>query len=241
MNIHFIQHEIFEAPGAYHSWALSRGHCISCSKIYEHEPLPERVDDIDLLIVMGGPQSPDTSIDECPHFNGAAEIEFIRKCHEKQKMIIGVCLGAQLLGEAFGAKYEHSPQKEIGTFPIILTKEGLADKNVKHLGATLTVGHWHGDMPGLSAESKILAFSEGCPRQIIAYSPYAYGFQCHLEFNEEIVKLLIAQENDLQLQSQTHPFIQSPQAILDFDYTVMNEQLYDFLDELSKKAGVDNK
>ncbi len=47
-----------------------------------------------------------------------------KKCIEANKAIIGVCLGAQLIGEALGAPYEHSPEKEIGSFPITLTEEG---------------------------------------------------------------------------------------------------------------------
>ena len=46
-------------PGAYLKWAQWRGHNISATKVYEREALPDNVDDIDFLIVMGGPQSPD--------------------------------------------------------------------------------------------------------------------------------------------------------------------------------------
>ena len=43
--------------------------------------------------------------------------------------IVGVCLGAQLLSVAYGGKYEHSPEREIGVFPLTLTDEGLADEH----------------------------------------------------------------------------------------------------------------
>ena len=59
MNIHFILHETFEVPGAYLKWAQDRGHNITSTKVYEEELLPETVEGIDFLIVMGGPQSPD--------------------------------------------------------------------------------------------------------------------------------------------------------------------------------------
>ncbi len=49
-----------------------------------------------------------------------------------------------------------------------------------HFGKTLEVGHWHNDMPGLTPEAKIIAYSEGCPRQIVAYSDRVFGFQCHM-------------------------------------------------------------
>lgn len=60
MHIHFIIHEHFEAPGAYEAWATTYCHTITYSRLYQGERLPESVENIDFLIVMGGPQSPDT-------------------------------------------------------------------------------------------------------------------------------------------------------------------------------------
>jgi len=185
MKVHFIQHETFEAPGAYLEWAKERNHTISFSKVYEHNSLPKTTENMDLLIIMGGPQSPDTTQEECPHFNAKAEIALIQKCIQAEKAVLGICLGAQLIGKALGAKVEHSPEKEIGVFPIQLTEDGIKDEKIAHFGSSLFVGHWHSDMPGLTIESKILATSKGCPRQIVAYSNLVYGFQCHIEFTLE--------------------------------------------------------
>ena len=38
---------------------------------------------------------------------------------------------------AYGGKYEHSPEREIGVFPINLTEAGLADDHIKDFGSTL--------------------------------------------------------------------------------------------------------
>ncbi|HMR19834.1 MAG TPA: gamma-glutamyl-gamma-aminobutyrate hydrolase family protein, partial [Sphingobacterium sp.] len=136
MNVHFVQHEVFEAPGAYLTWARDRKYNITFSKVYENQPLPHHIDDIDLLIVMGGPQSPDTTKEECPHFDAQAEKALIRKVINSGKAVVGVCLGAQLIGEASGAAYAHSPEKEIGIFPIQLTDDGLQDVKISHFGST---------------------------------------------------------------------------------------------------------
>ena len=98
--------------------------------MYENQALPETAENIDLLIVMGGPQSPATTQKECPHFNAKAEITLIQKCIKSEKAVIGVCLGSQLIGEALGANFEHSPEKEIGVFPIQLTDDGLKDEKI---------------------------------------------------------------------------------------------------------------
>ncbi len=232
MNVHFIQHETFEAPGAYLEWAKERNHTISFSKVFEHNLLPETAENMDLLIIMGGPQSPDTSKEECPHFDAGAEIALVQKAVSSGKAVVGVCLGAQLIGEALGAKFEHSPEKEIGVLPIQLTQDGLKDEKIAHFGSSLLVGHWHNDMPGLTAQSKILATSTGCPRQIVAYSGLVYGFQCHMEFTPELIELLIAEEEDFLTNNTKHRFVQKPDEIRSFNYSDMNNKLFQFLDQL---------
>lgn len=232
MNIHFIQHETFEAPGAYLNWAKERNYTISFSKVYEGDILPDSADFIDLLIVMGGPQSPDTTLEECPHFNADAEMALIQKSISAKKAVVGVCLGSQLIGQALGAKFNHSPEKEIGVFPITLTEEGKKDEKINHFDSPLNVGHWHNDMPGLTSESKVLAFSEGCPAQIVSYSNLVYGFQCHMELTTEVVSLLIESEDDLVSKSKKYNFVQNPETILSYDFSEMNAKLFEFLDKL---------
>ena len=236
MKVHFVLHETFEVPGAYLKWAQERGHQVTTTKVYENEALPETVDEIDFLIVMGGPQSPDEDREAFPYYDPQAEIELIQKAIKADRYIVGVCLGAQLLSVAYGAEYEHSPEREIGVFPIMLTNSGLKDEQVKVLGPILNTGHWHGDMPGLTEDAVVLATSQGCPRQMIRFSPKHYAFQAHLEFDPEAVDLLIAADGEdvIEEQSQKLTFVQNPQAIRDYDYREMNAKLYEFLDSLTK-------
>ena len=162
----------------------------------------------------------------------------LTKIYENESLAnnVGVCLGAQLLSAAYGAQFEHSPEREIGVFPIRLTQAGLTDCHIQHFGEELMVGHWHGDMPGLVEGAKVLASSEGCPRQIIRFSPKHYAFQAHLEFDRATVELLIAADGETQLQTQSKikKFIQHPNQIRAYDYTTMNKKLFGFLDSLTK-------
>lgn len=234
MHIHFIIHEDFEAPGAYAQWAKIHQHTISYSRVYLGEALPNNVNDIDFLIIMGGPQSPSTTKQECAHFDSLAEQTIILSAIKANKVVIGVCLGAQLVGEALGATYAHSLEKEIGKFPITLTDAGKNNPLFTHFGDKLAVGHWHNDMPGLTKEAQIIAYSEGCPRQIIVYGKFVYGFQCHLEFTHEIVEKLIAHSlNDLN-QAAHYRFFDTPDMLLAHDYSQMNLKLFVFLDKLSQ-------
>lgn len=235
MHIHFIQHEVFEAPGAYLEWASQRGYVVTFSRMYDGHSLPDTIDDLDMLIVMGGPQAPDTTKEDCSYFDGAAEIAFIQRVIVAGRAVVGVCLGAQLIGEALGARFEHSPEKEIGVFPITLTDAGLRDMKINHFGTSLPVGHWHNDMPGLTKESEVLAESEGCPRQIIAFGDLIYGFQCHMEFTPEVIALLIEEELDFLTNNNGYPYVQKPNEIRCYNYTEMNDKLFVFLDKLSEE------
>ena len=233
MRIHFIQHETFEAPGAYLDWAKARGYQTAFSHVYLGEALPADAEGFDMLIVLGGPQSPAEDKVNFPYYQPAAEQRVIQQAINAQKAVIGVCLGAQLIGASFGAGFSHSPNKEIGNFPIFLTESAKNDAKIRHFGEKLNVGHWHNDMPNLPENAEILAYSEGCPRQIVRFSDLVYGFQCHLEFSPSVAQGLIDHEPNLAAFSQTLPFVQSAATMLNFDYQEMNAALWEFLDKLT--------
>ena len=233
MHIHFIIHEHFEAPGAYEIWGKSRGCSLSYTRVYQDEPLPEELESTDMLIIMGGPQSPATTLKECPWFDAQAEMRLIGRAIEAGKTVIGVCLGSQLIGEALGAAFCHSPEKEIGKFPVRLTDAGKTTPLFENFGGGLDVGHWHNDMPGLTPQAKVLAYSEGCPRQIVQYGERVYGFQCHMELTSEVVELLIEHsQNDLRRAGELR-FVETAEKLRSHDYREMNQVLFSFLDKLT--------
>ncbi|MEG5853565.1 type 1 glutamine amidotransferase [Enterobacter mori] len=233
MHIHFIIHEHFEAPGAYEIWGKSRGCSLSYTRVYQDEPLPEELESTDMLIIMGGPQSPATTLKECPWFDAQAEMRLIGRAIEAGKTVIGVCLGSQLIGEALGAAFSHSPEKEIGKFPVRLTDAGKTNPLFENFGGRLDVGHWHNDMPGLTPQAKVLAYSEGCPRQIVQYGERVYGFQCHMELTSEVVELLIEHsQNDLRRAGEFR-FVETAEKLRSHDYREMNQVLFSFLDKLT--------
>ncbi|MGW5567137.1 glutamine amidotransferase-related protein [Streptomyces tendae] len=233
MRVHFIVHEAFEAPGAYERWAHDRRHTVTHSRLHAGGRLPATAEGIDLLVVMGGPQSPATTTAECPHFDAARERELIADCAAAGGAVIGVCLGAQLLGEALGAPCRPSPEPEIGSFPVTLAEAGLRHPLLRGFDASFDTGHWHHDMPGLTDDATVLAASRGCPRQIVAYGRFLYGFQCHMEFDADLVEGLIASAEEELAALADRPFVQSPDQLRSGDHRGANQLLELFLDRLA--------
>ena len=91
-------------------------------------------------------------------------------------------------------------------------------------------------MPGLTDNAVVLATSQGCPRQIVRFSPKHYAFQAHLEFDPEAIDLLIAADGEEHLRKQNKEllFVQTPEQLRANDYSEMNKKLYDFLDSLTQ-------
>ena len=233
MKVHFVVHESYEGPGALDAWVNDRGHGASFSRVHLGEGVPATAEGIDLLVVLGGPQSPGTTLGECPHFDSAAEQALIYDAISAGAMVVGVCLGAQLIGAALGAACDQAEEAEIGVYPIRLTDAGTADPRLAGFGPVLEVGHWHRDMPGLTAGAKVLASSGGCSRQIVKYGEFVYGFQCHPEFTRESVTALTESSAGELVASCGRPYVQDAAEILGHAFEHMNAALFSFLDRLT--------
>ncbi len=226
MKILCITHADFETPGAITDWVHKNNHDFIICKPYAGENCLT-YDNFDLLIIMGGPQSA-SDYHHTSYLHD--EITLIQNAIAQNKIILGFCLGAQLIGEALGATTEKSPHKECGIYPIFLTSEAANDPLLNNMPTTFDAIHWHNDMPGLTKNAHVLAYSAGCPRQIIRYNEKIYGFQCHLEMTKETMATLIdACPEDLKPTT----FTQTPNEIMRQDYQTINKNLFHMLNTLS--------
>jgi GMP synthase (glutamine-hydrolysing) len=233
MQVRFVVHESYEGPGAFVAWVYDRGHDASFSRVHLEERVPRTAEGIDLLVVLGGPQSPSTAPSECSHFDSAAEQALICDAISAGAMVVGVCLGAQLISASLGAGYEQAAETELGVYPIRLTTDGAADRRLAGFAPALDVGHWHRDMPGLTAGAKVLASSRGCSRQIVQYAEFVYGFQCHPEFTRESAAAMIEHSAGQLEASSGRPYVQDAAEILEHPFRPMNAALFSFLDRLT--------
>lgn len=182
MRAHCLLHAPFEELGGIAPWLAAAGYQITYSRMYESADLPA-CEAVDFLVAMGGPMSVNDER-ECPWL--VPEKEFVRRCIAAGKPVLGVCLGAQLIASALGARvYRHS-EKEIGWFPVRAVP--VPGAGYFRFPTEQTVFHWHGETFDLPAGAVLLASSEACAHQAFQLGRNVLALQCHVEVTPELVE-----------------------------------------------------
>jgi GMP synthase (glutamine-hydrolysing) len=171
-----IRHVAFEDVGLWRDVLAGRGYELVYVEAGVDDLADEALQSADLLVVLGGPIGV-YETDAYPFLAG--EIAAIRRRLESQKPILGVCLGAQLMAAALGARVAPGEGKEIGYAPLELTDAGRASPLARLDG--LPVLHWHGDNCDLPPGAERLASTPLCPVQAFRAGPHALGLQFHVE------------------------------------------------------------
>jgi GMP synthase (glutamine-hydrolysing) len=183
MRIHYLQHVSFEGPGSLERWALAKGHTLSATRLYEGE-LPAKLEEIDALVILGGPMN---VYEEERHPWLVMEKAFIKQALESDTLILGICLGAQLIADVLGAKVYRNQHKEIGWFPLELTDQARRSQIFGGLPSKFTAFHWHGDTFDLPPGTTHVAKSEVCANQASCSIQAVVGLQFHLEWTRAIL------------------------------------------------------
>ncbi|HUK61105.1 MAG TPA: glutamine amidotransferase [Stellaceae bacterium] len=130
----------------------------------------------DLLVVLGGPIG---VYEEADYPFLAAETALIARRLAERRPVLGICLGAQLMAKALGAKIYPAGFKEIGWAPIELTRAGKQSPLAALDG--VPVLHWHGDTFDLPAGAELLAASPRTAHQAFAVGRHGLALQFHIE------------------------------------------------------------
>lgn len=205
MIAHYFKHVPFEDIGSIRSWLTTAGYTITCTPFFQSANLPA-LEEIDLLIVMGGPMSVN---DEKRYPWLVPEKQFIRQMIISGKPVLGICLGAQLIASAMGAKVYPNWVKEIGWFPVYGVSSG--DRPVFRFPQSVQAFHWHGETFDLPTGATRIAKSVGCENQAFHLGQSVIGLQFHLETTPQSAQDLVTHCRDELIHA---PYIQTETEIL---------------------------
>lgn len=205
MRVHYLQHVPFERLGSIEEWLLEKGCETTHTRFYASEMLPD-IETIDMLIILGGPMS---IHDEAQFPWLAEEKQFVRQAVKSGKVVLGICLGAQLIAAALGARVYPNPEKEIGWFPV--RSVSTAQPGVFRFPPELTAFHWHGETFELPPNAVHLAQSATCTHQAFQVGNTVMGLQFHLETTPKSVSDII---ENCREELAPSPYIQTEAAML---------------------------
>lgn len=228
MRAHYLQHVAFEGLGSIENWLVTNNYQISSTRFFELPVFPA-VEDIDLLIIMGGPMSVNDE-HELPWL--IAEKKFVKAVIDAGKAVLGICLGAQMIANVMGSRVYLNSQKEIGWFPITAS---LTNGQYFQFPSAVTVFHWHGETFDLPAAAHLLATSEACKNQAFQIGENIIGLQFHLETTPESLR-------DISLHCANEivegKYVQSAYAMASVSsnhFFVINQLMEKILDFITKK------
>lgn len=207
MRVCVLEHVSFEGPGSIGPALIAAGHSLHKTALYRGEPLPD-VGSLDWLIVMGGPMGAN---DDAQFDWLGPEKGLIRQAIDCGKRVLGICLGAQLIAAALGARVFRNAHREIGWFPIHAASDAAAHPLGRLFPQQLDVFHWHGDTFDLPPGAVRLASSEACREQAFALGKHVLALQFHLEMTPQAAAGLVEHCRD---ELTAAPYVQAPGEML---------------------------
>lgn len=170
---------------------LDSSHFLCCA-VDKGEALPA-IDDVAAAIVTG---SPAYVTDFAPWNDITAG--FLRALHERQKPILGVCYGHQLLAWAFGGEVGFHPNgREIGTVDVELTREAEVDVLFEGMPKQFRAQASHmQSVLSLPEEAVLLAKNSFEANHAFRLGSSTWGVQFHPEFSDYVMRAYLSERSD---------------------------------------------
>lgn len=175
-KVQAIRHIGFEDLGSFQAPLRAAGYEIEYVDVAEQAVASLDPAAADLLVVLGGPISVN---DHAAYPVITEEIELLRARLAADRPTLGICLGAQVMAAALGARVYSGSQKEIGWSPLELTATDAP--NPLAALQDVPVLHWHGDTFDLPEGCARLASTPICRNQAFSRGPNILGLQFHPE------------------------------------------------------------
>jgi GMP synthase (glutamine-hydrolysing) len=198
-----------------------------------NDPLPN-INDFDWLIVMGGPMN---IYDDVKFPWLSAEKRLLGQAIEHNKTVLGICLGAQLLADALGAKIYPNRHKEIGWYNIRKVKSSEESGMASVFPDSIEAFHWHGDTFDIPDGADHFVQSAGCKNQGFTLGDRVLALQFHLEIAKSGAENLIIQCGN---EIDKGRYCQTPDAMLAKSdrFEKINQLMFKILDRMAANSAV---
>jgi GMP synthase-like glutamine amidotransferase len=154
-------------------------------KPYLGDALPQDPSDHDALVILGGGQN---ALDDENSSYFPPLLALTRDFVERDRAVLGICLGSQLLARAFGARNQIGGAMEFGWRQVTLTKEAERDAVLGGLPKDFPIFQWHDDTFTLPEGAVRLATNDVAINQAFRIGRAAYGIQFHFEADRTLVR-----------------------------------------------------
>ena len=201
LKVHYFQHIAGEGIGSCYDFLKTHQSKITATEFFalppdlplEIEALP-RIDDVDLLIIMGGTMSVN---DEANFPWLKIEKRWIRRYLAAGKPAIGLCLGGQLIANALGAAVSRNPFQELGWTTVHRVPQSAAQ--CFPLPSSLHVMQWHSETFEIPKGAIHLAENDVCRNQMYQIGQNVLGFQFHPEITPQTLELFLENDDEVAI------------------------------------------
>lgn len=221
-----LQHVPHEGPGRIVPVFRDFGIPTEVRHVYKGDEVPTDLEDIRVLIVLGGPMGvADVGSGKYPFLQ--QELDLLKRMVAADRPVLSICLGAQLLASAAGAKvYPNTkpgatpndpptPMPELGWGPVGFPFPGGTEPIVQGLHDGAMMFHWHFDAfdlpklpppppppagappgPPPPTGNALISTTRTCKNQAFRFKNRLFGFQYHFELTEAGIDAILVNDRE---------------------------------------------